>query len=67
MQPIGHERDRSKDQTAHDFGTHHRATKPNHRPSLTLTLFVLLAEKNVLMKWGLDGVGIKGHDNTHFK
>ena len=49
MQPIGHERNRSKQQSADDFGAHHRAAQPNHRPGFAFTLLVPFAQKAMLM------------------
>ena len=40
MQPIRHQRDRTEQQAADDFGDHHDAAEPDHRPGLALAPLV---------------------------
>src|SRR5665213_2324878 len=49
MQTIRHERNRSKQESANDFGAHHGAAQPNHSPGFALTLLMPLAQKAMMM------------------
>jgi hypothetical protein len=67
VQTVRHERDRSKQETADNLGTHHRAAKPDDYPGLALTPLVALAEEDVLMERWPGGPCVDCHGRPHFK
>jgi hypothetical protein len=67
MQTVRHERDRSKEESADDFGAHHPAAEPNHSPGFALTLLVPLAQEAMRVVSWLDGLGGRAHGCSHFK
>ncbi len=50
VEPVGDERDRTEEETAHDLDHHHRAAKRDDRPSLPFGLLVPLAEEHVIVR-----------------
>ena len=61
VQPVGDQGQRAEQRTADDFGDHHDAAQDDHSPGAAFCLFVIPAQKHMVMGRKLEGLVCIAH------